>query len=462
MRKILIISLLFLTACSTFVPALFPVSAPAAVLDIRTHPDGMLYAGDLVSFEVINPVQDQTNQGSVKISLDGKVLGDAAFSNYGLGNRSQATFYWVWDTRSLKPGDYKLTFTLQPQNIQEEKVITLLPGNQMPPPGAGASWKAGESACCVIRYVTGTDAERDLEKLKILADAQAADVEKRMQVTPKQKIPLAYFPRTLGHGGFASEGIYISYLDQNYAGSTTAQVTHHEMVHWFDGQLGGSLRPSMMQEGLAVYLSGGHFKPEPLIPRAAALLDLGWYIPLRTLVDSFYTQQHEIGYAEAGAFIAYLVNVHGWDGFNSFYRSIQPAADGKESSALDNALQKEFHQSLTQLETSYKEYLQNQAFQDEDRQDLQTTVAFYNAVRRYESLLDPSAYFLYAWLPDVKRMQNENITADFSRHPMSITNTMFENLLIQGNKDLLTGDLKAADRVISLVNSLLDFYEKSH
>ncbi len=461
MKKLLLFCLIFLTACSNFLPVgLTGLSRPIE-LDIRTHPDGVLYAGDLVSFEVINPVQDQTNNGSVNISLAGKTLGESAFSNFGLGNRSQATFYWVWDTRTMKPGDYTLTFKLLPQNTQTEKVITLKPADQMPPPGAGQGWKSSESACCVIRYVTGTDAERDIEKLKDLADEQAADVERRMGVNPAQKIRLAYFPRTLGHGGFASEGIYISYLDQNYAGSTPEQVTHHEMVHWYDGQLGGNMRPSIMQEGLAVYLSGGHFKPEPLIPRAAALLDLGWYIPLRTLVDSFYTQQHEIGYAEAGAFIAYLVDIHGWDGFNTFYRSIQPAGDGKESTAMDNALQSQFNQSLDEFEAGFKEYLNNQSFAEKDRQDIQTSVAFYNAVRCYESLLDPSAYFLYAWLPDVKKMQDENITADLSRHPVSLTNTMFENFLIQGNQYLLNGDLQMADRYIWVVNSLLDVYEKT-
>ena len=51
-----------------------------------------------------------------------------------------------------------------------------------------------------------------------------------------------------------------------------AVIFHHELVHYLDVRSGGDLKPSMLVEGLAVYLSGGHYKPEPLMPRLAALL----------------------------------------------------------------------------------------------------------------------------------------------------------------------------------------------
>ncbi len=132
-------------------------------------------------------------------------------------------------------------------------------------------------------------------------------------------------PRLLGHGGFASREIAVSYLDRNYMAGDEATILHHEIIHILDSRLGGDLRPSALVEGLAVYLSGGHFKPEPILPRAAALLPaepgcVAWsagstplppsapaegcgidgYIPLRRLIDNFYFEQHEIGYLEAG------------------------------------------------------------------------------------------------------------------------------------------------------------------
>ncbi len=78
----------------------------------------------------------------------------------------------------------------------------------------------------------------------------------------------------------------------------------------------------MLEEGLAVYLTGGHFKPEPLGPRAAALLDLGWYISLSNVANDFYNQQHDIAYLEAGSLVKYLVETYGWSAFNQFYRTI--------------------------------------------------------------------------------------------------------------------------------------------
>ena len=115
--------------------------------------------------------------------------------------------------------------------------------------------------------------------------------------------------------GLPSSEISVSYLDRNYASNSWELVVHHEMVHAIDGHLGGDFRPTIFVEGLAVYLTGGHYKPEPLMPRAAALLPayLNQYIPLKTLADDFYASQHEIGYLEGASLIEYMVKTYGWD-----------------------------------------------------------------------------------------------------------------------------------------------------
>ncbi len=140
-----------------------------------------------------------------------------------------------------------------------------------------------------------------------LADEQAQSVTRQLGAEFDKPVSVVLLPRVLGHGGFADEAITISYLDRNYAGSSPEIVLHHELVHKLDSQLGGDLRPSFFVEGLAVYLSGGHFKPEPLTPRAAALLHQGLYLPLTALVERFYISQHEIGYLEAGALVEYMI-----------------------------------------------------------------------------------------------------------------------------------------------------------
>jgi hypothetical protein len=155
-------------------------------------------------------------------------------------------------------------------------------------------------------------------------------------------------PRLLGHGGFASHEISVSYLDRNYGGSRFDLVLHHEMIHILDARLGGDLRPTMLVEGLAVYLTGGHFKPEPILSRAAALLKL----PPPHLLG----RQAGTSLANPGGQLTLSTRdrlprsrivggVHdqflGWEAFNKFYRDIHPHSP-QPAHAIDTALQAHF------------------------------------------------------------------------------------------------------------------------
>ena len=459
MRKTLFLLLLLLSACASLLP---PPAAPRInpALTVRTHPDGPLYVGDLVSFEVYNPLAAQPTSDLLRISLAGKTLAEQAFSQFGMGARSQATFFWVWDTHGLQPGDYIFSFTLLPASISWDQKISLLPGAQLPSAEVGAHWSSVETNCCTLHYITGTDAEKDLDALKSMLDAQAVDVERRMGRQYTGKVPVTYLPRTLGHGGFTSDGIYVSYLHQNYAGGTAQQVTHHELVHWLDGQMGGDLRPSMLQEGLAVYMSDGHFKVEPILPRAAALIDLNLYIPLRKLADTFYFSQHEASYAEAAALISYLLSTYGRDAFNHFYRDIKPAKSGSQADALDAALQAHFGIRLETLEANFTAFLRQQPVDGSARTDMRLTVAFYDTVRRYQREMDPSAYFLYTWLPSVSDMRQRGIVADFLRHPDGLLNQQIESLLVAGDVALRAADYNSLESKINTVNLLLDLRDR--
>jgi hypothetical protein len=122
-----------------------------------------------------------------------------------------------------------------------------------------------------------------------------------------------------------------------------------------DGQLGGDFRPTMFLEGLAVYMAGGHYKSEPLMPRAAALLPdyLDWYIPLDALSNDFYASQHEIGYLEGASLIEYMVKTYGWEAFSAFYRDIHMSEGQSQSNAIDSALKAHFSISFAELEQDY-------------------------------------------------------------------------------------------------------------
>jgi hypothetical protein len=223
--------------------------------------------------------------------------------------------------------------------------------------------------------------------------------------------------------------------------------------------------PNLPGRRLAVYLSGGHFKPEAILSRAAALLelsegefagDLGWYQPLESLADSFYPSQHEIGYLQAAALVKFMVNTWDWEAFNAFYRDIHPHTSGSHAQAIDVALRAHFDLSFSELEKIFLEELSRQEVKSEDLLDLSLTVEFYESVRRYQQHLDPSAYFMTAWLPDRSEMQRRGIVADFVRRPSAPANIILEGMLVDAHQHLLAGRYAAAELALANLQVELD------
>jgi hypothetical protein len=481
-----------------------PTQAPTADLafQVHWHPDGPLYVGDQLSLEVIPPPGSKLEGKSLQVQAEtpqgAQNLGEARFEPFGLGERLQATLWWFWDTTALEPGEHTLTFSVLPNGPTWQETVILLPQAELPPAEAGAKWLMAESQCCQLHYIRGTAADRDIAKLLAMADQQAQDVSQKLGILADEKIPIVLIPRVLGHGGFTAQEIVVSYLDRNYAGNGASVVLHHEIVHWLDGKLGGDLRPSMLVEGLAVYLTGGHFKLEPVFARAAALLppvagcvpalpgvetginpeqsdvdapvcSLDRFIPLRELADHFYPSQHEIGYMEAGALVAYLVNTYGWQAFSDFYRDIHPVPQntgGPQSSgvptptgqaaAIDISLKKHFQIGLDELEGSFRAALRQEPLTAAQVADVQVSINYFDTMRRYQKLLDPSAYFLTAWLADSVETRKRNIVADFLRHPLGPDNLVLENLFVDADAALRAGDTARSAQFLAAINAVLD------
>jgi hypothetical protein len=489
------------TATSPALPSPVPSPSKAAVsttnsyFSVNFHPDGPLYVGDIVSLEVIPPQGADLEGRSVEVRFDsapgpeGEVGPiEAKFAPYGIGARLQATFLWVWDTSGLAPGEHYLNFSVAPDGPNWTESVSLLPSDEVPPPEPGAAWATAESDCCLVHYIRGTAAERDLDKLLAMVDEQAEDVSRQMGVdlaSLTSPIEVTFLPRVLGHGGFTSQEVSVSYLDRNYAGNGTPTVLHHEIVHLLDSHLGGDLRPTILIEGLAVFLTGGHFKPEPLMPRAAMLLppepgcvqfpstipgegcSLDVYIPLKTLVDNFYMEPHEIGYLEAGSLVEFMVDTWGWEAFSDFYRHIhalpEPPEDvqepgGPQYRAMNAALVERLGITIQQLENRFLAALKDENSTPEMAEDVRQTVAFYNEVRAYQQVLDPSAYFLYAWLPSEQQMRARGIVADFLRRPSTPENLAMETMLVAADQRIRAGEYQESRPILVAVNDVLDGY----
>lgn len=449
-------------------PATSPPPTPnpqSLAPSVLFHPDPQLYSGDIVSLEVDEENVDPAWQdASVKLYLGAAALKPLAvtkFERRGIGRQLQATFTWAWDTGDLVGPQTLIVNVVPPEaealSLAPLAVLTLtanlLPAAQRPMPEPLAHWAESESECCLFHYLTGTAAARDIAQIESEADTALAHTEARLGVKQKDKITVTLLSRLLGHGGFATEGIALSYIDRNPVGSTLFNIFAHEGSHVLDQQLSPT-RPTIMTEGLAVYTAGGHFKTEPLDQRAAALLALKRYLPLSQLVKDFYPAQHEISYLEAGAFITYLVDTYGWESFKKFYSSFRPGS--LETEMLNSALRANFGKNLTELEADWLAHLRSVEVSSQAIEDLRLSIELYDTLRRYQTVNDPAAHFLNAWLPDVKEARRRGIVADFVRHPNTPESIALETMLVEAARALEAGDFARTEKLLTSVNAVLE------
>lgn len=439
-------------------PSSAPSPAPIPAFSIRFHPDDRLYAGDQVSIEVIAPPGVDLRQKTLTVGLKGEPapLGSAPFQPYGFDGRIQATFYWVWNTAGISGGDYTLEFSLPDNGWRWEETVSLLPSGALPTEEKNARWQTIESQCCNLYYISGSAAGRDIDLLEQAVDEQFESVH---QVLPAELTPplgIVFLPRVLGHGGFANQEVSVSYLDRNYTGGDTVTILHHEIVHALDAKMQGKYRPSLFVEGVAVYLSGGHYQTEPLLPRAAGLLPLGRYILLEDLADNFYHEQHELSYLEAGALVEFMVQRWGWQAFQAFYRDIDSQNNEKASVSIHRALEKHFGISLAGLEQEFVAALSAEEVSESTLRDVRSLAEYYDTIRLYQQLLDPSAYFKTGWMLDAAEMRRRGIVADYWRRPSDAINLTAEILLNRAGRARQSGDFSVYDEYLGAVRSLLE------
>jgi hypothetical protein len=452
------------TPSPVYVPKLWIQNEPLTDFSVRLHPDGNLYVGDRISLEILVPDGFDTHSQEVMVYADNKEkpLSDPVkFQSFGLAYRSQATLYWAWDTQGLEPGAHSLLITIEPAHITWQEQVTLLPEQDLPAIEKNAHWKTTESNCCNIYYISYSAAERDLDQLVAMVDEQANSVNQAFNYALNEPISVDFIPRILGHGGFTDQEVNVSYLDRDYIYSSEDIVLHHELVHLIDGRLGGENRPSLFIEGLAVYLSGGHFHSEDLISHASTLLELDWYIPMQNLLQDFYTSQHEISYMEAGALVQFMVETWGWRGFSDFYRSIpNPSGNEDQLDVVNRALSEKLGITFDLLETRFLDHLRAQKVSDQQKTEVRFSVEIFETIRRYQQAYDPSAYFLTAWMMDAESLRKKSIVADYLRHPDQVENIVFETMLNAAATFQETGDYQKANQTLIAIQVVMDGFDQ--
>ena len=95
----------------------------------------------------------------------------------------------------------------------------------------------------------------------------------KLAIMPSQKLHVYLIDRVVGQGGFAGTDMVVSYVDRRYAGGGFYELLVHEATHILDQQFAPQ-RVTFLAEGLAVWVSGGHYQAEDLNERSAALVAL--------------------------------------------------------------------------------------------------------------------------------------------------------------------------------------------
>lgn len=434
---------------------------------VYLYPVPDVYAGDRVTFQVVAHVPPNVDPRSVTVHVlvNYQDVAEGTLSARNLAGDAVGLFEWAWDT-SNEIGEQLVHVILDRydtiaegdenrDNNQVALTVPVLDPQTLPPNERNATWVTAETACCNVHVVSGTAAYRDLPELLVMVETAVDKAATSLEEELGRKIDIYLIDRVIGQGGYAGNAVVVSYLDRQYASRGFEQVLTHEAVHIIDRQFAPE-RITFLAEGLAVWGTGGHYKPEDIHQRAAALVRLGQYIPLADLIDNFYPVQHEIGYLEAAGFVGYLIDTYGWPQFKAFYADVTAEDATLMSQAVDLNLQQYFGVTLAQAEANWLAFL---AARPEDRNeliDLQTTVRYFDVMRRYQRFYDPTAYFLTAWLPYPGALETEGNPADLTRHPQAEINVTLEVMLQASDTALRQGDYNKANVLLDSVTRVLD------
>jgi hypothetical protein len=435
--------------------------------NISIYPDGPIYDGDLVSIRIDPriPAKIAPNDVDVRVFIDGVQIVSNNVNWRGVDGNPYGLYQWVWDSDG-QTGRHRVIVFLDPEN-------TINAGDESPDNNVAAAtlnvrssdmlsevevdahWITEETECCLVHVVSGTEAHRDLDQLKIIVDGAFQEASTKLGESLSGRYNVYLVDRVFGQGGYAQNSMVVSYLDRDYIGGGLEELLVHEAVHLVDRKF-ASNPITFLSEGLAVWVAGGHFQQQDLNQRMAALLEIGRFRSLDQAIDDFYGTQHEAAYLQGAGFIEYLVETYGWDSVKTLY-SDTSARDGDTlSEAVDVNLQRAFGQNLEQIESDWISYLRGIKRDSVELEDLRTMLRYYDLIRRYQSVFDPMAYYLTTWLPDPEVAQQLGATADFSRRPNSAVNVALEAMLVSANSAYRQGDYHRSSALMNSVERVLN------
>jgi hypothetical protein len=422
--------------------------------DVYAYPGPEHYAGDVLTFAI--PSEDYSPEGAfpVSITVDGGAPRDVTATWSFL---RQVIIPEALDTTDLT-GRHTLKLTTTDGELNEIYSFEVLPADQRPANEVSAAWMLQETDCCVFHFLSGTAAARDIDFIAENFQQAARDFESWRGAEIGSKMQVYLLDRMLNNGGFGGGGtLYISYTDRYFGptmGSAGLQtLARHEYSHAADiglTNMGDGL--DYNYEGLAVYIAGGHYKPEPLAQRGAALYDLGHYAPVTDIIP-----QHELSYLHAALILNYIEETYGQAKLWEFLNADDDVPD-EQWMPVGDAAQAALGIPLVEFEEGFRAWLEKNE-PGEQLDDLRLTIELQDARREYQTTYSPQPLFMImdaidtaSIIESILRPENRSI---WMREPRAPANIAIELLIANTQRAIIAGAYPEAEGLIETIKDVV-------
>ncbi len=195
-----------------------------------------------------------------------------------------------------------------------------------------------------------------------------------------------------------------------------------------------------------MYIAGGHYKPEPLAQRGAALYDLGYFVP-----SSQFVGQHEASYLYSAVLLAYIAETYGEDQLWEFINADDDIPDGQWLT-LEEALQKTFDIGQAEFDANFEAWLEAQE-SGEQLEDLRLTIELQDLRREYQERYAPPPTFIFDRAE--KWIVRQEFIPVLIREARSPGNVALELMIANGQQAIKDGEFAAADELLGAIRSIL-------
>jgi hypothetical protein len=172
------------------------------------------------------------------------------------------------------------------------------------------------------------------------------------------------------------------------------------------------------------------------------------------LADSFYSAQHESAYIEAGAFVEFLIARYGWERVYGMFR--EPSDVQPPSAGLDSMLSAHLQIRLAECELDWLATLRARVPEPDQIRDVKFTVAFFDDLRRYQSLYTPGSNVSAMWIPDPPAARMRGLTADYLPSPETDEAIALETMFRAAQRRAGARDWSQAWEILGAIERVLD------